>query len=176
MIQKYKQSTGESCLATDLLQLVGKKITREVELDLLFNALKLDRNNYVLSHLDYVVKKFGLKFNFFIDNKYFYEFVSSCNKSKDVIISQHKIDLKFVDNRLKISPLIIYVDTFPFWKINHSSHFIIIVNKTKSGYKIYDPWDGKVKVVSSKILSKGVINLRNLIKNSPVIIQKIENK
>jgi len=175
MIQKYKQSTGESCLATDLLQLVGKKITREVELDLLFNALKLDRNNYVLSHLDYVVKKFGLKFNFFIDNKYFYKFVSSCNKSKAINISQHKIDLNFIDKRLDLAPAIVYIDTYPFWKINHAAHFIIVIKKTKTGYKIYDPWDGVVKTISSQILSKSIISLRNLIKNSPVVIQKIDN-
>ena len=173
MIQKYKQTTGESCLATDLLQLVGKKITRQAELDLLFSALRFDRNNYVLSHLKYVVKKYNLKFDFFIDNKHFYKFVSSRNKSKEVVISRQKIDLRFIDSRLNISPLITYVDTFPFWKINHAAHFIIVIKKVKNYYKIYDPWDGKVKLINSKILSKGIINLRNLIKNSPVVIQKM---
>ena len=174
MMQDYKQSTIETCLAVDLLQFVGKKISQKEELNVLINALKFDRENFTLGHLNYITKKYGLYFDLIIDNKKFSNFVSSCNKSRNINISQHKIDLKFLDKRLEVAPLITYIDTYPFWKINHSAHFIIIINKVKNGYKMYDPWDGIVKNVDSKILAKGIINLRNLIKNSPVIIQKID--
>jgi hypothetical protein len=46
------------------------------------------------------------------------------------------------------------------------------MKKLKNGYKIFDPWDGKIKDINSAVLSKGIISLRNLLKFCPQLIQK----
>lgn len=85
---------------------------------------------------------------------------------------QEKIDLKLIDKLIKISPIIVYVDSYYLWKVSHYPHFIIVIKNQKNGYKIFDPWDGKIKQISSFMLSKSIISLRNHLKFSPQLIQK----
>jgi len=122
MIQEYTQSTFESCLAVDLLNLTETKISPKKERKVLDYALDYSKYHFTLGHLDFVV--------------------------------------------------IVYLDAFVIWKITHAPHFIIVIENSRKGYKIYDPWDGKIRLINSTVLSKAIISLRNLLKYCPQLIQK----
>ncbi|RMG82926.1 MAG: hypothetical protein D6707_01955, partial [Bacteroidetes bacterium] len=94
------------------------------------------------------------------------------NFSNKINLIQEKINLKLINKLIKISPVIVYVDSYYLWKVSHYPHFIIVVEKSKNGYKIFDSWDGKIKQVNSNVLSKAIISLRNLLKFCPQLIQK----
>lgn len=172
-IQSYSQTTFETCLAVDLLQLTQKNITKKEELNVINYAMEYSKDNFTIGHLDYISKKYGLNLAFYVDNPWFFKFISKFKFSKNINIICKNIDLNFVDNQIKTSPVIVYVDAFALWKITHAPHFIIVISKTKSGYKIYDPWDGKIRTISRKVLAIGIVGLRDYLKYCPQLIQKI---
>lgn len=73
MIQKYKQTTYETCLACCLLQHVDRvkplKITQKLELDCFLHSLKFSREDFVIGHLDFIAKKFDVKIRRLVDNR-----------------------------------------------------------------------------------------------------------
>lgn len=172
-IQNYAQTTFETCLAVDLLQLTEKKISKDAELRIINYAMNFSKDNFTIGHLDFVAKNYSLEFDFYVDNNWFLNFIKKFKFSNKINIFHKKIDLNLINNLIKISPVIVYVDSFALWKITHAPHFIIVIQQTKEGYKIYDPWDGKIRAISSDVLLKGIIDLRNLLKYCPQLIHKI---
>ena len=170
-MENYAQSTFETCLAVDLLQLTGKKISKKEELKTINYALNFSKDNFTIGHLDFIAKNYDLKLDFYVDNKWFLNFINKFKFSDKIKVIHKKIDLKLIDKQIKISPVIVYVDSFALWKITHAPHFIIVIKKDQN-YQIYDPWDGKIKEITSNTLSKGIISLRNLLKYCPQMIQK----
>jgi len=173
-IQKYEQSTFETCLAVCLLNVVGIKISKKKEMEIINYALNFSKYNFTLGHLDLIAKKFNVELNFYLDNKAYFNFVKKFKFSNKIKLFIHKIDLRLIDKLIKISPIIVYIDSYFIYKILHYPHFIIVIKKLNNGYKIFDPWDGKIKVIKKKILSKSIISLRNFLKFCPQIIQKYE--
>ena len=172
MIQKYEQSTFETCLAVDLLNLVGTEISKKIEREVIDYALDFSKDNFTIGHLDFVAQKFNVDLDFYVDNKPFFNFIKKFKFSNRVNLLKEKIDLKLIDRLIKISPVIVYLDSYYLWKVSHYPHFVIVIEKSKNGYKIFDPWDGKIKQINGTILSKAIINLRNLLKFCPQLIQK----
>lgn len=172
MIQKYKQTTFETCLAVNLLNLVGEEVSQKLERDVFNYALDFSKDNFTIGHLDFIAKKFNVGLNFYIDNNLFFNFIKKFKFSDKINLIQEKISLKLINKLIKISPVIVYVDSYYFWKISHYPHFIIIIEQSKNSYKIFDSWDGKIKYIDFKILSKAIISLRNLLKFCPQLIQK----
>ena len=172
MIQKYEQTTLETCLAVDLLNLVGVKISQKLEKEIINYALDFSKDNFTIGHLDFIAKKFNVGLDFYVDNKQFFRFIKKLNFSNKINLIQKKIDLKLIDKLIKISPVVVYVDSYYLWKVSHYPHFIIVIGKSKKGYKIFDSWDGKIKNINSTTLSKSIISLRNLLKFCPQLIQK----
>ncbi|SRR3989344_3593399 len=172
MIQKYEQSTFETCLAVDLLNLVGTEISKKIEREVIDYALDFSKDNFTIGHLDFVAQKFNVDLDFYVDNKPFFNFIKKFKFSDRVNLLQERIDLKLIDRLMKISPVIVYLDSYYLWKVSHYPHFVIVIEKSKNGYKIFDPWDGKIKQINGTILSKAIINLRNLLKFCPQLIQK----
>ena len=171
-IQNYAQATFETCLAVDLLQLTEKKISKNAELKTINYALNFTKENFTIGHLDFIAKNYNLGLDFYVDNNLFLNFINKFKFSNHIKVFHKRIDLNLINSKIKISPVIVYLDSFALWKITHAPHFIIVMQQVKGGYKIYDPWDGKIRKVSSKNLSKGIINLRNLLKYCPQLIQK----
>ena len=75
MIQKYEQTTLETCLAVDLLNLVGVKISQKLEKEIINYALDFSKDNFTIGHLDFVAKKFNVRLDFYVDNKSFFNFI-----------------------------------------------------------------------------------------------------
>ena len=171
-IQNYAQTTFETCLAVDLLQLTEKSISKEEELKTINYALNFSKENFTIGHLEFIAKYYNLDIDFYVDNNWFLNFIKGFKFSDKINVFHEKIDLSLINRQIKISPVIVYVDAFALWKITHAPHYIIVIRQSKVGYEIYDPWDGKIKIINSDTLSKGIISLRNLLKYCPQLIQR----
>ena len=172
MIQRYEQSTFETCLAVCLLTLIGKEVSQKKEREVIDYALNFSKYNFTIGHLEFIVKKFNTGFYFYVDNKRFCNFIKKFKPSNKIALLQEKISLKLINELIKVSPVIVYVDSFYLWKVRHYPHFIIILERYKQSYKIFDSWDGKIKPINHTILAKAVTSLRNLLKFCPQLIQK----
>lgn len=172
MIKEYEQSTCETCLAVSLLNIAGAGLSREREREVLSYALDFSKDNFTIGHLDFIAKEYGTNLDFYVDNKPFLDFIKKMRFSGKIRVLQEKIDLKLIDGLIKASPIIIYVDSYYLWKVSHYPHFIIVIRKLQDSYEIFDPWDGKIREISSSTLSKSITSLRNLLKFCPEVIQK----
>jgi hypothetical protein len=148
------------------------EISQKIERKVLDYALDFSKDNFTIGHLDFIANKFNVVLDFYVDNKPFFNFIKKFKFSDKINLLQEKIDLKLINKRIKISPVIVYVDSYYLWKVSHYPHFIIVIEKSKSDYKIFDSWDGKIKQINSETLSKAIISLRNLLKFCPQLIQK----
>lgn len=171
----YKQTTYETCLACNLLINANRvkpiKITKNLELQILNHSLDFSKENFTIGHLDYVAKRLGLKIDWFVDNRHFYNLIKKLKMHKNIHVKPRKIDLKFLDTLLKTFPVILYLDSYSLFKVYHYPHFVTILEKKNNKYKISDTWYGKRKVIDSKVISEGIILLRNHLKFSPQLIQ-----
>ncbi len=171
MIQEYEQTTFETCLSVSLLNLLNVKISKKKELELFIHALKFSKKDFSIGHLDYVVKKFNKKLDLYVDEGVCFNYIKQFTFSKKIFLIEEKINIKLVNKLLEKKPTILYIDSYYLYKIAHYPHFIIVIKKVKEQYEIFDPWDGKIKQVPIKTISKAIISLRNHIKLCPKIIQ-----
>lgn len=142
----YKQTTYETCLACCLLSGAGIRITKKLELETITHSMKFSKHDFVGGHLDFM-KIFPVKLRKIIRD----------------------IDLTLVDELIEKRP-IVYVDSYCLFGKPHLPHFITVLEKKRNGYVIYDPWDGKKKLLSEKKLSNGISLLKNYIKLKSHII------
>ncbi len=164
MIQKYKQTTFETCLSCCLLQAVSQeKITKKNELACINHAMNYSRNDFVIGHLDFIVKKFNVRIERIVDNKHFYSYI------KKIKTQVQKIDLRLIDRFIKKKP-ILYIDSIVLFHVYHYPHFITMLEKEGSKYKIFDVWDGEIKTIDAKIIAQGISSLRNKIKLCPQML------
>lgn len=173
MIQKYTQSTYETCLACCLLQAIGRskplKLSRRLELDCINHSMKFSKNDFVIGHLDYIIKKFNTNVIRIVDNQKFYNYLKDINQSPKIKIEHRKINLNLIDKLLDKRP-ILYIDAYSLFKVYHYPHFVTILDKIVDNYKIFDTWDGKEKTTSGEMLSKSISSLRNRIRLCPQIL------
>ncbi len=175
MIKEYTQTTYETCLAVSLLQAVGK-INKKLELDCIIHSLKFSKDDFVVGHIDFIQNNFSVKITRLVDNKLFYNYLKDI-KATDLIETKIvKIDLELIDNLLKNNKPILYLDSYCLFKITHSPHFVTVIDKIGNSYKIFDPWDGKFKEISSKIVLEGIESLRNHLKFCPQILLIADKK
>jgi hypothetical protein len=181
MKMDYKQKHFETCLAKCLMVLAelekGIRLPDKYELELLFFALEYDRENFIIGHLAKACKDFGLKLDWIADSKILFDFAKKRKVPKEVSLSFHKIDLKFIDSMLG-KPVIVFLDQFQLWQKSrgryykcHWPHFVIVKRKIRGSYEIIDPSTGKKRKISKKLLSKAISSLRNHLWLSPQIIQ-----
>ncbi|MBI5392422.1 hypothetical protein HZA96_01010 [Candidatus Woesearchaeota archaeon] len=123
MIQKYQQSTFETCLAVDLLNLVGIEISQKIEREVIDYVLDFSRDNFTIGHLDFIAKRYDAKLNLYVDNKPFFNFIKKFKFSGNINLFNQKIDLKLIDERIKFSPIIVYVDSYNLWKVRNHLKF-----------------------------------------------------
>lgn len=91
--------------------------------------MKYSKYDFIIGHLEFIYKKSGIKFKRIVDNKLFFNYLKKhefVNKFKTEI---KRIDLKMIDKFLLKSSLVLYIDSFPFYKIYHIPHFIVVISK-----------------------------------------------
>ena len=176
MVQQYAQTTNQTCLAVALLSLAGVKITKHEEWKTFEYALKFCKEDFTIGHIQYIAQKHKTNFVNYIDNKYYYSHLKKKKLSKKIKLEQKKITLQMINKLIKKSPLIVQIDAWGFWKIDHCSHFVIVLEKNKNGYKVFDPWFGKIFQKSTRELSQGISNLRTALKYCPQAVQVVKPK
>jgi len=155
----YTQATCETCLACNLL--INSKrnirVAKDVELDVLNHALRFSKYNFTIGHLDYMARKYGVKINWFVEGRLSYSHIRKKAIHRNVSVYKRKINIPFVDSLLKKSSVILYLDSYVLYGIHHYPHFITVAGKRGKSYKIIDPWDGRIKIVGVRTLSRGII-------------------
>ncbi len=169
MIKSYTQTTYETCLACCLLQATQVNFDNKMELAVINHSLKYSKDDFVAGHLDFIHQKFDKRITRIVDNKYFHNYLKSI-KHPNVDIRVEKIDLKTIDKYIATTPIILYIDSYILFKVNHYPHFITVLSKKDDEYQIFDTWDGKIKNLKSVLLSKSIQSLRNHLKFCPQII------
>ena len=171
----YKQTTHETCLVCCLMDSISKlipiEINRELELDMIDYVIRFSRIDFCSGHLDYVCRNFNLKITRLVDSQEFLGFINKIKVSKSILNKFRKIDLETIDFILRTNSPIVYVDAECLFKgCPHAPHFIKVLSKTKDGYMVYDPWDGKIKEINKITLLQGILSLKNRLKICPQIL------
>lgn len=162
----WKQKTCESCLSVCLMSILesqkGIRLEDEEEFNILFEGLKFTRLDFSTGHLVYLAKKFlELTFEQYIDFDVFYKILSKLEIPENLKMYSKNINLKFLKERTKESPVIIYVDMFTLEGIYHYSHFVILTEIDDEKSIIFDPWSGERMEVKTKILMRSISYVRN---------------
>ncbi|HLC73390.1 MAG TPA: hypothetical protein VJH20_02015, partial [Candidatus Nanoarchaeia archaeon] len=167
MVQNYTQTTYETCFAVSLLQAVNRikpiKISQKLELDCIIHSLKFSKYDFVIGHMDFISRKFNVNIERFFDNKYFFNYVRKLKSVPNTKMCVNKIGLNLINKILDRQPILL-VDSFYFNKVYHYPHWITLLDKIGSKYRIFDTWEGKEKIINSRILAKAVSSLRNHLK------------
>ena len=173
MIKHYTQSTYETCLACCLFQAVNRfkklRISKQLELDCINHSLNNSKEDFVIGHLDFIVKKYNVSVKRIVDNKAYFDYLKKTKSLKPIKTEVHRIDLNLINNLLHKKP-ILYIDAYYLFKVYHYPHFITILDKIGDDYKVFDTWDGKEKKVTKYTLAKSISSLRNHIKLCPQVI------
>ena len=175
-IKINKQKTCESCLSVCLMNLLDSekeiKLNKEEEFNILFEGLKFTRLDFSTGQLVYLAKKFPeLIFEQYIDFDIFYKILKKLNIPKNLKLYSQKINLKFLKEISRESPVIIYIDIFTLEGIYHYSHFVILENINEENVAILDPWTGKKIIMKTKNLTRSISFIRNMLKISPKVIK-----
>ena len=159
-----KQSTYETCLACCLLMMVGT--IKKDEIEIWKHGWKC---NYLMGQLNYVADKHNKIFKVYVENEYYFNQLKK-QKNKNIQLVNKKIDIKFLSHLLQEGNAIVYLDNYYQLKFLHTPHFVIASKRIENNIEIVDPYDGVVKNVSAKTIGKAIINLRNHLGYSPVLI------
>ena len=162
-----KQTTYESCLASALLMLIGESWSKKKEIEIWKHGWEF---NYLVGQLNYVAKKLRKGFKVYIENRNHFERLRKEN-GREVELVNVKIDTQLIKKLLKSGSVIVYLDNYYLQKIVHAPHFVLAERYKDDIIEIADPYDGKRKKISSEIIKKAIISLRNHLKYSPVLIR-----
>ena len=162
-----KQTTYETCLASVLLMLISESWSRNKEIEIWKHGWEF---NYLIGQLNYVAKKYKKNFVVYIENRYYFKKLQK-EKSGEIKLVNSKIDIRLIEKLFKSGSVIVYLDNYYLRKIVHAPHFVLAEKCKDDTIEIADPYDGKRKKISGKIINKAIISLRNHLKYSPVLIR-----
>ena len=169
LLQVVKQITYEGCLPVCLLNLADIKVTREKELNLLFNAISKDRDAYyVYNNLLAFVQEYGRSVNLYIDDRYYVDYLNKINKDKRIII-KYKLVKDFFSLKENF-PFILYVDIHNFGEYVHAPHLIIVEREYNDIATIVDHWVGKRTRIKKQLLFDAIFSLRDRLRYAPLAI------
>lgn len=173
MLQKYRQTTYETCLAVSLLQAVGivkpVRITRKLELECILHSMKFSRLDFAAGHIDFVSRRFGVRVLRIVDREKGADYLKGL-KVPNARTEVKRITLGLVDRLVKKSPAILYTDSYALFGHVHLPHFVTVVGKKNGKYRVFDPWFGRYMLLDGKTLSRAVSLLRSHIRLVPQII------
>ncbi|MBI2575494.1 hypothetical protein HYV82_06440 [Candidatus Woesearchaeota archaeon] len=173
MLQKYRQTTYETCLAVSLLQAVGRvkpvKITRKLELACILHSMMFSRADFAAGHLDFVARRFGVRVLRIVDRGKGADYVKGI-KVPNSRTEVKRITLGLVDRLIKESPIILYMDSYALFGYVHLPHFVTVVGKKSGKYRVFDPWSGRYMLLDRETLSRAVSLLRSRIRLVPQVL------
>lgn len=167
-IKPYEQQTFLSCLSAAFLMIrngyENTQLTKENEMKYFVNALNSVKGFY--------------QFGFFVDaekegyetgiitevpdlHKYLVALKEELNTNTKITL-QH-IDIKFIKNFFieNNSPLVLFVDQWPFSMHVRTQHYIILTGFEDGFINIVEPWYGKEMKIPESTLQASLNSLRN---------------
>ena len=175
-IAPYEQNALESCLTCCLMMIsrhYGKKMkpSKKLELKILRAGLKFDKKVYDIGQLHEMARRYGLDFDYFVENLKAFHYTRKLPFSKRIIIHNKKVDSQFIKEILENGPIILPLDPYGLFDEDHYSHYILLAGRKGRFFSVIDPWTGEEKQVEQRLLSKGIRRLRT-IGFSPVLIAR----
>ena len=172
--EAYAQTTAESCLAVALLQLVrfrkGIKITRKLEQDCLFSALKETRDDFVIGHLRFLSKRFGVKWKRTVQIPTYARWLKRFDSTTVQTVAA-PISSKTIGKQLADGPVAVLLDDYPLFKIVHYPHWVVVLKQRGKKFRIFEPWAGKERWITAALLDRGIMLLRRHLRWSPQMIR-----
>ncbi len=162
-----KQTTYESCLASTLLMLVGESWSRKKEIEIWKHGWEF---NYLIGQLNHAAKKYEKNLQVYIENRYYFEKLRK-EKSQKVELVNARISMGLIRKLLENGSVVVYLDNYYLQKVVHAPHFVLAERRMDDIIEIADPYNGKRKKISGEIIKKAIIDLRNHLKYSPVLIR-----
>jgi ABC-type bacteriocin/lantibiotic exporter with double-glycine peptidase domain len=150
--------------------LINEKPNQKKEMEILINGLKFNRLDFTIGQINFVARKYRKKIVIYVQDKKTSNLFKRLPVSKRVKIIQKDVNINLIKKLLK-SPLILYLDDYMLRKEGHFPHAIVVWKFNRNRFVISDPWDGKIKKLSSDSLFKGLRLMRNVIRFSPTVIQ-----
>lgn len=83
----------------------------------------------------------------------------------------HFATSKPIGKRLANGSLAVLLDDYPLFKIVHYPHWVVVLEQRGRKFRIFEPWEGKVRWVSFGLIDNGVKLLRRHLRWSPQMIQ-----
>ena len=173
VVREFKQSTCETCLPVCLLFLLsrlGIRVKPEEELRILIEGLQFTRIDYAIGQLAYVVRKYGIRVDAYVEFKGFFKELKKLPLPEQLQLFNKKINLRLLKELMKSGPIIAYVDQFYLGHLYHYPHFVVLLALTEFA-EIFDPWEGKKRKIPKKRFMEGIRALRSKWKISPKAIQ-----
>lgn len=169
------QSTIETCLSMCLIALLeyqGIVMEENAEMNILIGGLKFTKFDYSTGHLVYICAKYPIQAIQYIEYPLFHSFLSKYDYPKNMQLVNQKIDKRFIEKNKQYLPFILYIDQSHLTGTAgvRTSHFVILEKFGKISATILDPWDGKRKNISTKLLMRSIQSLRNTLRISPKLI------
>lgn len=161
----YTQTSCESCLPVCLLTLGEIEISREKELQLLFDGLSGLKDSYAFGVLEAFVKTYNKEVTLFVDNKYFTNFLIKKSNSPQITVVYKPVNLEFE------TPFIVYLDSQVLGGYSHAPHFVIVEKIVGDICQIIDPWEGKRRRVKKEVSLASINSLKNYLKYCPLVIK-----
>ncbi|MBI2085493.1 MAG: hypothetical protein HYT71_03190 [Candidatus Aenigmarchaeota archaeon] len=169
-----KQSTFEGCLPVCLLKDSGIPISKTKELGLIVHSLKFNKFDYSIGNLDLFAGRYKRNLAMVVENKYYAKFLKSINKNGKIEILNEPVNVALINEYLKTGNVIVYLDCYYVGSKLHAPHFVMAMEMQKGKYKIFDPWDGKTKLIPVATISRGIKSLRNTLRYTPKLIQVVK--
>lgn len=168
-MKPYKQTSLQSCLSVCLLLHNKEDVTRDKELELLYEGLKTT-DPYAVAITRAFVKKYMKHVDIHVDNSYYFRELQGKYEENNLSFFHNKINAAFLESLS--SPYIVYIDTHTLlgtW--DYSPHFVIIESMTKEFFTVIESITGKlIKVKKSKLL-ESISTLRERIHYCPLVIK-----
>lgn len=173
-IQRYRQTTAESCLAVAALQLVrlrqGIKITRKLELECLLAGLRASKEDWVIGHLRFLSKRFDVRWHRIVQIPSYAKWLKRFD-GRAVRTIAAPINSKTIGERLAGGPVAVLLDDYPLFRIVHYPHWVMVLEQHGRKFRIFEPWEGKVRWVSFGLIDNGIRLLRRHLRWSPQMVQ-----
>lgn len=173
-VQRYRQTTSESCLAVALLQLIALqrplRITRKLEQQCCFSALRHTREDFVVGHLRFLTKRFGVRWKRLVQFPRFAQQLKRFGQS-GVELHVAPINARTIDRLLAHGPLAILLDDFALFCVYHYPHWVLVLARRGKRFHIFEPWEGKTRWIPARVLENGIALLRKHLRMSPQLIQ-----
>lgn len=173
-VRPYQQTLTHSCLAASFLMILeaekNQVFSKQDEQDIALEGSQRTYPFYVVGITSEIIKKYKVRVNIIVDNKFFSDILKkSFGKTKNIIVQRVPIRVPLIKKLLKEKTLICHVDVHGLGDYSHASHFIVIEKHNGKSFTIIDPWSGKRKRISETPLKKAISELKTEVRMCPLL-------